>query len=541
MKHKIIIFVITLLLLDSSFSLHAQVDMRGTDFWLSFANNNNSSASQVALQIRIVADEAVTGTIRFTNTGETVPFSIAAGSVLTHTLTLAQREASYNLVTGISNRTVHIQSSVPVTVFAFNTVFALAGATNVLPTPVLGNNHFHLGWHTNSGIIMQDQYFAIAIEDGTIIYENGVQVATLSAGQVYFRRSGSIADMTGFHITSNNPIAYVSAHSYAINNGGGDNFFQQLTPVNTWGRNFFVPVTRRGLEIVRIVASEDNTVITQTGGTIRQGSLNLNAGEWVELLITLANGGAYIQANNPVQVGSYMVGSGFLGAIGQGDEALVWVPPIEQTVRSALMAPFAVDRLDEHHAIIVTPTATRGNTTVRRGTDEAQPLSGGTWHENAASGMSFYSMPLANNANVSYVFTNWAGLVVYGVGFGSNISYYYVAGSGMRILDAAFYANDIHNQDLEASPFNTSQINFRAEVQGDVSTSPGHIKWFIDGVEDASLRDQLTWNRNLPNGTYLIVLEVLMDDNVTVRQVEGTLIIAIPSIIVNPHIRKSPQ
>jgi len=530
-----------------NFSLHAQVDTKGRDFWVSFGQNAHALYSEAGslpliLQIRIVADEATTGTIRFTNTGEIVPFSIAAGSVFTHTLTEAQRNAAYNVTPGISNRTVRIQSSIPVTVFALNAVFALADATNVLPTPVLGNNHFHLGWPTATG--RWDQYMAIAIEDGTNIYENGVRIASsLSAGQMFFGRETRVGvDMSGFHITSNNPIAYFTAHSFANNNGGGDNIFQQLTPVNTWGRNFFVPVTTRELELVRIVASEDNTVITQTGGTIRQGSLNLNAGEWVELQITLANRGAYIQANNPVQVGSYMVGANFPEATRQGDEAFVWIPPIEQTVNSALMAPFVAGTLNTHFAMIVTPTATRDNTTVRRGTGEEESLSGGTWYENVASGMSFYHMPLTNDANLSYFFANRAGLIAYAYGFGQSISYYYVAGSGMRTLDVAFFANDVHNQDLIAHPFPTSGMNFRAYIQGDLSPNPNHIRWFIDGVEDVSLRDQLTWSRNFPNGTYLIAMEaVANDNNNTVRRVEGTLIIAIPSIIVNPHIRKLPR
>jgi len=542
---KKLLFGITLL---CSFSLHAQVDTKGRDFWVSFGQNaTQPTASSVALQIRIVANEAATGTIRFTNTGEIVPFSIAAGSVLTHVLTPAQRDAAYNGTPGVSNRTVRIQSDIPVTVFAFNQFSALACATNVLPVPVLGNSHFHLGWPTTNqrGGYEWDQYMAIAVEDGTNIYENGVRIASnLSAGQMYFRRQTQVGvDMSGFHITSNNPIAYFTAHSYFINDGGGDNIFQQLTPVNTWGRNFFVPVTTRELEYVRVVASEDNTTITQTGGNIA-GSFILNTGEWAEFRITLANGGAYIQADRPIQVGSYMVGSTFFGAVPGpgGDEAFVWVPPIEQTVNSALMAPFIAGGLNRHFAMIVTPTATRDNTTVRIGTGEEEPLSGGTWHENAASGMSFYHMLLANNANVSYFFANPAGLIAYGYGFGSSISYYYVAGSGMRTLDVAFFANDVHNQDLIAHPFPTSGMNFRAYIQGDLSPNPNHIRWFIDGVEDVSLRDQLTWSRNFPNGTYLIAMEaVANDNNNTVRRVEGTLIIAIPSIIVNPHIRKLPR
>ena len=523
MKRTFTVFIFTLFLL-CGFSLQAQVDTRGTDFWVSFGMNATATTtSSVILQIRIVADEAATGTIYFSNTGVSVPFSVAAGSVYTHTLTQSERDAVYNFATGVSSKTARIQSSVPVTVYALNTFAALADATTVLPTPVLGNNYYHLGLGP-SGLGRHDQYIAIATQNNTEIYENGILMATLSAGQMYFKQAVPSIDMSGYNITSNNPIAYFSVHSYAVINGGGDNFFQQLTPVNTWGRNFLVPVTNREVELVRIVASQDNTVITQIGGTVMRGSLTLNAGEWVELRITLANRGCYIQADKPVQVCSYMVGTSYPNAVNTygSDESLAWIPPIEQTVTSALIAPFAVNSLTSHFAMIVTPTATKNNTTMSIGGGIPAALTGGTWYDNLASGMSFYSVRLTNNTE-SYVFTNSAGILVYAYGFGHYISYYYLAGSSMRILDAAFYVNDIHYQDLAFDTICAQPAQFRAEITGNMSTNPGFLKWYIDDVEETAAEDQLTWSKSLGNRTYQIKMVVLMDDDVTTRTVEGTL------------------
>jgi hypothetical protein len=47
-----------------------------------------------------------------------------------------------------------------------------------------------------------------------------------------------------------------------VNTGMPDCLMQQLAPVNTWGKNFFVPVTIKQNDIVRIVASQNNTDIT---------------------------------------------------------------------------------------------------------------------------------------------------------------------------------------------------------------------------------------------------------------------------------------
>jgi hypothetical protein len=148
-----------------------------------------------------------------------------------------------------------------------------------------------------------------------------------------------------------------------------------MAPVNTWGNNFLVPVSRRGKERVRIVASQNGTTITQTGGTIQTGlgaaSLSLNAGQFVELETTLTGGGCYISADKPVGVCAYMMGTGYALTYKPGDPALAWVPPIEQTVTGALIAPFApsgTTQLTEHYALLVTATTTLGQTTVAIGT-----------------------------------------------------------------------------------------------------------------------------------------------------------------------------
>ncbi|MDR1459231.1 MAG: hypothetical protein LBI60_03350, partial [Bacteroidales bacterium] len=59
---------ITSLVLFGSFSLHAQYDMKGTEFWLTFGSNNgNGYYLDKNLQIRIVANQATAGYIYFTH------------------------------------------------------------------------------------------------------------------------------------------------------------------------------------------------------------------------------------------------------------------------------------------------------------------------------------------------------------------------------------------------------------------------------------------------------------------------------------------
>ena len=151
----------------------------------------------------------------------------------------------------------------------------------------LGIDYYNISYFSE----WANAYAVVAIEDNTHVYHDGTLTATLNnAGEVYYKTTE--IDMTGAHIASDKPVALFLVNNtttipvgYAYNSS----LFQQLAPVHTWGKTFFVPVSHRTKDIVRIVASENNTNITQTGGTLLfpaggQTSLdNLQAGQFVEL------------------------------------------------------------------------------------------------------------------------------------------------------------------------------------------------------------------------------------------------------------------
>ena len=523
MKYRILFFIA----LSSNFLLHAQVDTKGTDFWLAFGRLSSN-----LMQIRVVgSDQPATGSIYFTALGTSVPFSVNAGQVFTYDLSSNERTYVSNTATGTRNYSVHITSTAPVTAYALNQQAATTDATNILPTPVLGTDYYQISYTPAN----TDIFIVVATENNTQVLYNNALVATLNTGQVYSRASGT--DMTGDHITSDKPIAFFAANQ-GVNLPAGylyqDILFQQLAPVNTWGKNFFVPVSRLTKDIIRIVASQNGTNITQTGGTLlaspgAQTTLtNLQAGQWVELVVYLSNNGCFIQADKPVGICTFLTCGSYNG-FGYSDPSQAWLPSVEQSVSSALIAPFIPfgnTQLTAHYALIITPTATKNNTTVSIGAAPEQPLSGGTWYDNATAGMSFYEMQLSSSTQ-SYLYSNpTGGLFVMGYATGSAESYYYLASSAMRTLDASFYVNDIHNQDLQFEAICTQPIVFRAEIFGDMSSNPGYLKWYIDNVEVTAYRDFFTWDTILPSSSYQIKMEVLMDDDVTVKTVEGTLMVA---------------
>jgi hypothetical protein len=534
-KVKFISIIAAAILWVNISSLQAQTT-EGKNFWLTFGKNYWDAPYEPAeMYIRIVSgNNTTTGSIVFSEgTSASIPFSILPQQVFTVKLNSAQKQSVYNTTMGKSNKSVYISSNENVSVYIMNQLYAATDATNVFPVATLGTDYYAISYTVSYGVM--DAYAVIATEDNTTVEHAGTFLSTLNAGQVYYRTQYS--DMTGTRITSNKPIAFFSLPQ-GNNIPSSPSFYccadllmQQLAPVNTWGKNFFVPVSHLGKDRVRIVASVNGTNITQNGGTLvssegSQMSLNnLQAGQFVELDINIVDNGCYITADFPVGVCTYLTGFQYHGGF-NSDPAQSWLSPLEQKVPGSLIAPFKPDGstlIQDHRAIVVTETATKNDTKVSVGGGTLTGLTGGSWIDHVASGMSYYTMPLVNG-NVSYYYTNNKGIVILCYGAGEAESYYYLAGSAMRDLDAAFYANDIPYQILKENPICAGNVDFRAEIEGLHPTHHERLTWWINGTEYLPAKNLEQWSKPFTVGEYEIEMKVRYENDETTSKT-GTLII----------------
>jgi hypothetical protein len=297
-----------------------------------------------------------------------------------------------------------------------------------------------------------DYEMIIAKEATTVTLPSGK--INLSAGDVYYNPMTS--DNTGRHVTSNKPVAYFSHATLAqvpSGRGFGDIIFEQLMPVDRWGTQFLIPnASQNGNtmnNLVRIVASVNGTKVNFSGAT-RNAGVNissggtLNAGQWVELLISNTNGACYINADKPVGVCAYLVGSGASGANTRyGDPSIAWIPPVNQPVQHITILPFMFPldgnnlhtNFDEsnclHYAMIITKTSTKTQTKI----NNTSVTSG--WTDNSASGYSYYIRQFNNTSEINSVFSieNPSGVIVLCCGIARVESYYYNAGSGACIIN----------------------------------------------------------------------------------------------------------
>jgi hypothetical protein len=554
-KHVLLKMTFLLAITMSSITMQAQTTM-GKDFYLSVGKNGLATvgSSLAAIQVRVVASKATNVTGTFTaNSSLNFSFSLNAGEVRTIDLSASQKDAVYSGATGSSYKSLRIQSTESVSVYVLSRLTGLVDATNILPVNALGAEYYHFSYapYISGGVGRDDNgYTVVAVENGTSVSENGTYKTTLNAGQVYSSYLTTNTDMTGRRITTSKPAAYFVSNTSRIPNStvtAADNLFQQMMPVTAWGKVFFVPTTKRGVDRVRIIASQDGTNITQTGGTVKTGSLsNLGKGQFVELEITSA--GCYISSNNPIGVCSYIVGYDYSLASADGDPAFAWVSPVEQFVKSTTIAPFIpiipTASVESHYALIVAATATCDQTTVAVGTGAPTALSGGGW-ATGAGGYSFYSLPMTID-NKAYTIANPAGLMILGYGMVAGMAYYYLAGSSARDLRATFFVNNDEYWEVDGKSYECKDNLHIKAVLEDASATPGYLTWFVNNVLQP-VTDQLEWDLTsvgnyLPAGNYTIRMHVI-DQGGNPHDYETTITIKDcttgPKIPVNPRINKN--
>lgn len=343
--------------------------MACTPAWADFiaVGHPNNDSSAVG-HLFIFGAAGSTGTVKSKDGVFNETFTIDATGVHEVVVPSSQFLAPSNTVV---SQALLVQSASPLSGYFLNRQAYTTDMSYLLDLPALGTDYRVLGWQNAPGGVIQMSL--TATQNGTTA--TITPAATLSSGQaagvpftvslnagesvIYNAPSGN--DLSGTHITANQPLAVFSGASCANLPVGAfacDHIFTQLPPVNRWSQNYVVPETARtgtAGNLVRILAATDNTQVTVNGVVVA----TLNAGQFHE--IPTAHD-LYITASNPVLVGQFLKGA---SETGFGDPAFTFIGGIDQTLSDyAFTAPTSLSAYSENFLNLAVPTSALGSLTL---------------------------------------------------------------------------------------------------------------------------------------------------------------------------------
>lgn len=305
----------------------------GTEHWVAFMENLDLQFNNApSFHLVISSEEGASGQVVVPATGFTIPFTVAAGADTV--LTLPQNVYYAEGDEAIFSYGLRVSSDADVSVYAYHDRLYFSEATLVLPTASLGTDYLVVARHDDLGN-SPSEFVVLATEDATTI---AITPSVLTAG---FRPPGvaftvdldegqsiqiqAYEDLSGTRVRSldpQKPIALFGGARQAIVNcvagGADDHLYNQVYPLELWGRNFIVvPFLGRGGDQVRVLSSSGGTSVS-IGGT----TFLLDSGEVAEANVLTASP---IAANHPIAVAQFNDSQSCNGA--SGDPCFLFVPP----------------------------------------------------------------------------------------------------------------------------------------------------------------------------------------------------------------------
>lgn len=422
-------------------NLFAQNSNKGTDFWLGFMSHieGTSGPRGAIMSVYITSDVSTSGTVSVPGINSIQSFSVTANTVTTVSIPLG---AYIDNQQSVLKRGIHIVSSAPVVVYAHIYAFVISGSTLVLPTNTLGRKYIVSSYTPNAsegGSL--SQFLVVATNNNTTVRitpkattANGNAAGVpfdvlMNEGDVYEVQSKN--DLSGSLVESVNSDNDVEACRKIAVFGGttwsplgcpnadtGDNLFQQMYPLNSWGHEFItMPFKTRGGDFFRVFAAESGTIVNIDGF-----SSTLNAGGFIETPLT--NKPLHISANKPISVVQFSITQVCDGNL--GDPEMIILNPIEQNLRRITMYSTSNYQISRNYVNVLIKTSGKGSFRIN-----------GRTPRNSFSDINgtSYSYLQEEIQAGSFTLTADSGFNAIVYGFGDIESYGYSAGSNIEDLN----------------------------------------------------------------------------------------------------------
>lgn len=347
----------------------------GTEFWLCFERNYKNSSSNapkkskhdIHLELFIAGNKESKVSIEIDGINFRRDVKVSSGVVSNVIVDSAAQVLGEEIPERLA---VHVVSDNPIIVYGLSSRWQTTDTYMGIPVSALGSEYRVIGYKYSEGLC--SQFAIIATEDETKVTitptvktsklhpANKPFSIKLRRGDVYqvtsLRDSTTQPDLTGSHINADKKIAVFSGHqcSYVPQGVVGCNHLvEQLPPITTWGKNYYVGMLSGRLGYsVRVLASHDNTKVSFDNPKL---VVTLDAGQFYENSNATQN--TKIISDHPILVTQYS--HGFLSGDSVGDPMMLIVSPEEQFLKEYRFATPKNGSWKHHVNIIIPSDATR--------------------------------------------------------------------------------------------------------------------------------------------------------------------------------------
>ena len=417
------------------------VSNRGREFWMAFLSNPaGSEPAYAGGNLNITSETAATGTVEIFNSvvidgnlqvsREVKTFSVAAGGKTVVDVTTGFAPDYRGEYDQVRPSAIHIVADAPVAVHALNYMHASTDGSLILPTSLLGLDHFIMSYRNGETSPRVGTELAIvATKPQTLVTITPTSATgshpagqpftvTLQTGDVFRLISMHDGeDLTGSRVQADKPVAVFGGHSLAYvpyNVPYADHLYEQIPSVDLWGRHFVtIPLKgRTGGDLFRALASDDNTHVSINGEIVA----TLNRGQFYETVLTQP---AYILADQHILLAQFAQGTELDHTT--GDPFLSIVPPYETFGRHYIMPTpyyrnydfthntYVVSDIYDSYLSLIVDSAHAGAVTVN-----GQTIDSAQFFPIADSGFSGASIAVPKNSTLDISSPTPVGTLLYG-------------------------------------------------------------------------------------------------------------------------------
>lgn len=390
---------------------------RGKEFWLGYGYNykflNEPPLNDQELALYISTELAATVTITINGTGYLQTLNIPANTVDASILVPKSGVNDARVLTdGLSNKGIHIVSSVPVAVYAHCYGPQVFGATMLMPVDTYGYLYYSINYsqatsgsslpainpNSQNGPDWYSWFYVIASEDNTRLeitpsdstkngwLPNQTYIVNLNKGEMYhvfgkLNPNSTLAyaaskDMTGSRVLSVtgadgkcHPVGVFSGSAgiRLCRGDGGEFVHQQVFPAQAWGTRYLTyhTINNANTDINETnrsyyrVCVQDPSAAVRRNGTLLTSLINNFYYEFMD-----STGGDYITSDKPILVAQYTTNKNQCWHFpttspsppSYGDPEMFYLSPIEQGQRSVLFYVSRKSTIDYVYANIHFPT-----------------------------------------------------------------------------------------------------------------------------------------------------------------------------------------